>query len=833
MLRKIIITFLIILPSSIIYANDTVSANEVSKGPHKPFALVLSGGGSRGFAQIGVIKALEEAGLKPNLVVGTSMGAIIGSMYAVGIDIEDIEDILKSVNWVDIFTNRVQRNKLFVIQKEEPIGHFFEIRFKNDFTPVLPNSISHGQAIFDIMAPLLSPPLNQAKFDFDSLYIPLRIVASDILKGRSIAFSEGNLTEAVRASCGIPFTFAPLSKDSLFLVDGGLLENIPVQSAKKNGADFIIAVDVTSPLHTKEELNNPINFYDQIVAMHITKNKNETIELSDIIIKPKLKGIKNNNFKNLDTLIDIGYRTAKEQILEIKRTLGLGECSSKRAKKFSLKFISSDTIVSHNLTDTAFWTGDSCLNREVKKYLSKSSWPFSSIDSIVRKDSNLIEVFISSAKIEGIKVTGNLRSTPRLIRISAGLKIGDSIDKKFVERTISSLHATGLFHNVNVIVDTNNIVHISVIEKDFFRTRVGLRFDEYNRLEGFIQPAFENIFGSGVDLQLHLQYGRIREKYSLDLSSKRPFNTKLAGFVSLGGFISKEKVIQDSTYQDPDDSTGNTIIKSYDERGITKFGSKVVVGSQISRILALNLGIKIEKLQTTTTSAGALDNLVTGIFKEGLRSIHGTIFIDNIDRMPFPRKGQKHYVTFQGARDISDGSQSFFKVQSKLSFYQSFLKKHTLNASSFFTWTNNALPAIERVHFGGNIPDEMNRELGIFNRHSFMGMSPASVSGDIAGALRGGYRYALTDKIFFDMVLDWGYVWNIDNTENNNQFDFSIKTFNHFIDHAPLGFGLGVSVNTVLGPLKLFWGRIVNVDEVEELGITQKNVIYFSAGRDF
>lgn len=813
------------------FAEDT-AVNNVIDTSSSSFALVLSGGGARGFAQIGVIKALEEEGLKPDLIVGTSMGAIIGSMYAVGIDINDIEQILKKVEWREIFSNRVDRNKLFVIQKDEPQGHFFEIRFKNNFTPVLPNSISHGQAIFDIISPLLAPALNQAHFNFDSLYIPLRVVASDILHGKSIAFSKGDLPEAVRASCGIPFTFAPVSQDSLFLVDGGLLENIPVESAKKSGADIVVAVDVTSPFHKKEELGNPVLFYDQIVSMHIAKNKERTRALSDIIIKPKLDDIKNSEFKNLDSLIEIGYVAAKEKIGDIKNILNKNDVAENKTLYRLIKFISNDTLLSNTIKDSVYVLNNGADNKDIRRLLSQSSDPYSEIDSIRTFDS-LITVYLSPATINRIDVRGNLRSTARLIRISAGLKLGNPIRKGFIERTISALYATGLFHNVNVTVDNNNVVNISVVEKDYFRTRFGLRFDEYNRLEGFIQPAFENIFGVGIDLQLHLQYGRIREKYALDLTSRRPFNTKFAGFASIGGFISKERIIQDSTYTDPSDSTNNTIIKSYDEKALTKFGSKFTLGSQISRVLAIDFGVKIEKLQTTTTASGALDNLVTGVFKDGIRSFQSSIFIDNLDRVPFPRKGQKHFVTVQGASDIIGGTESFINLQGKLSFYQTIFKRHTFNMSYLFTWANSELPAIEKIHFGGNIPNEMNRELGVFNRYSFMGLSPASVSGDIATALKGGYRYALTDKIYFDMLLDWGYVWDYNATDYEYKFDFNTKTIKHFINHAPLGFGLGVSVNTVLGPLKLFWGRIVNVGEVEELGIMQKNVIYFSAGHDF
>ena len=237
------------------------------------FALVLSGGGSRGLSQIGVLKALEEAHIKPDLIVGSSMGAIIGSLYAAGYSPDSIFHIARSMDWNDIIANTARRNSLFVSQKAEPGNYQFELRLNDRLEPLPPRSISHGQVFFDLLAPLLAPAQLRARMKFDSLPIPLRIVATDILSGRPAIFTHGNIAAAVRASCGVPLAFSPVPLDTMLLMDGGLSANIPVDIAAVEHSRVIVAVDVTSPLWRMNDLENPVRLIDQIVSIGMKQQR--------------------------------------------------------------------------------------------------------------------------------------------------------------------------------------------------------------------------------------------------------------------------------------------------------------------------------------------------------------------------------------------------------------------------------------------------------------------------------------------------------------------------------------------------------------------------------
>jgi NTE family protein len=287
---------------------------KVIKADPPRIAFVLSGGGARGLAQIGVLRALEESNIKPDLLVSTSIGAIIGSLYSSGISLDKITNIAKNFNWDNLYENMANRRKLMVSQKSEPLHYLFELRFNANLTPIIPHSISHGQSIYDILIPITSAPLFHAKMNFDSLIIPLRIISTDIITGKKVVFSKGNLPKIVRASCGFPLAFSPVVIDSMLLLDGGLTENIPVETALKEDVDYIIAVDVTSPMKKKEELTNPINLMEQVISINISKQKTAQRKLANCIIKPPLEGYPNNDFTSIDSLILRGYESARKKL---------------------------------------------------------------------------------------------------------------------------------------------------------------------------------------------------------------------------------------------------------------------------------------------------------------------------------------------------------------------------------------------------------------------------------------------------------------------------------------------------------------------------------------
>ncbi len=817
--------------------------------PPPRIALVLSGGGARGLAQIGVLKAFDEAGIKLDIIIATSMGAIIGSLYATGVSPDEIDSITNTINWDAIFATSAQRKKLFVSQKTEPINYLLELRFNKDLTPIIPNSISHGQTIYNTLSPITSAPLYHANLDFDNLPIRLRIVTTDIITGRSIVFSKGNLSEAVRASCGVPLAFSPVAVDTMLLLDGGLTSNIPVEEAIKENPDYIIAVDVTSPMWKKGELDNPVRLVDQVIATGVGKQKKKEKELADIVIQPKLEDFLNTDFTAQDTIIARGYYSAKEKISTILKDISMiqskTEFSHNEIEKTGnlntpIIFKSNENSKNHELDSII--TGLNKINyKSISKdsllaqlsiVFNKTNLPFAKAKFYENSDSGTY-VDINPGIASEIIIEGDLKTSLRLIMSTSGLNKESILTKESIDDAISSLYATNLFNNVNILIDSLLTVHIIVKEKEYWRTRFGLRFDEYHLAEVYVQPAYENLFGTALCASLHIQYGKMREKYALNLEANRPWTINWANNISLQGYISRERIIDRIEYPDtvigyPDTTIYNKI--NYDEMTLKKNGLLATIGTQIGRVAMVDGGIRLESFDVYQSNIGAFEDPLGTFSKDGIRNLMLRLTIDNLDRFPFPKKGQKHYISISGSSDIIGGTENFINIHGSLQYYFSMWDKHTFSPLIMFTWADQSLPPVEQVYIGGNVTYEQYRDLSVYNYIPFIGLKTRSISGDIMMLLHGSYRFEIIKKLFFTTLIDWGYAWH---ESDEPVFEFDKKTAKYFFNNALLGVGVSIAYQTVIGPIKLSWGRVVSGSLKKDFEIDERNVIYFSAGHDF
>lgn len=284
------------------------------------FALILSGGGARGFAHIGVLKALEEHHIPIHLIVGCSIGSLIGGFYAAGYDADQLTRIIKGIDWRNLYSDETYRTNLFWSQKSEPRRHQLELRFDRGI-PYIPSSISPGQKIFDVIYSRLQKATFQAANDFDRLRIPFRAVATDLISGRRVVLRKGDLAEAISASSAVPLLFAPVEWDGMWLADGGIRDNLPVDVALENGADFTLAVDVTSPLRTPQEMRSPWQIADQVTTIMMQEPTRESRRLADMVIYPSVGNHSASNFSDIDSLIQAGYRATLQNIDSIKKRI--------------------------------------------------------------------------------------------------------------------------------------------------------------------------------------------------------------------------------------------------------------------------------------------------------------------------------------------------------------------------------------------------------------------------------------------------------------------------------------------------------------------------------
>ncbi len=282
-------------------------------------ALALSGGGARGLAQIGVLKALNEAGIPVDIVAGTSMGSIIGGLYSAGYSIDQMDSIAVHSDWDNLLaTDReTNRRELFVDQKVTEDKAIFSLRLKG-LQPVLPTALNSGQKISNFLNLLTF----QAPIHVDSTFAPLkakfRAVCTNLVTGTPVIIGSGSLSEAMRASSSVSFFLAPVYLDSLILVDGGLVANIPVNIARELGGNYVIAVNTTSALHPEGELSLPWEIADQVVSIPMRRLNRSELKDANADITPDLGETAINDFSNPASLISKGYQAALSQIPTIK-----------------------------------------------------------------------------------------------------------------------------------------------------------------------------------------------------------------------------------------------------------------------------------------------------------------------------------------------------------------------------------------------------------------------------------------------------------------------------------------------------------------------------------
>jgi len=285
--------------------------------------LALSGGGARGIATIGLLKAFEEKGIEIEAVAGTSIGGIIGGLYACGYSPDELADIVRNLDLTGLFSNQPSRRTMFLTQREERDRHLLSIRF-DGFKPVIPRALTAGQKLTTILTALTTRANYHAAGNFDRLPIPFKTISTDIVSGREIVLDSGSLADAMRATLGFPLAFTPLDKGNQLLMDGGMVTPIPVDLVRNmsDSVSFTVAVNTVSPLLPKDELSTPLDIANQVTSIMTADKLAAQLHKADYPIEPPLDGIEMSDFKARNSLIEIGYRvglTAADSIIALLR----------------------------------------------------------------------------------------------------------------------------------------------------------------------------------------------------------------------------------------------------------------------------------------------------------------------------------------------------------------------------------------------------------------------------------------------------------------------------------------------------------------------------------
>ncbi|HEX3006865.1 MAG TPA: patatin-like phospholipase family protein [Bacteroidales bacterium] len=469
--------------------------NAQPNGPKAPkIGLVLSGGGAKGLAHIGVLKVLEEVGMPVDYITGTSMGSVVGGLYACGYSAAKIEDITRRIKWNEVLLDQISRKNISVEEKDDYgryVGEFPIVKGKI----VLPRALVDGQKVSMLLSHYTWP--FHTISDFDSLPIPFRCIATDIVNVKPVVLRKGFLPDAIRASMAIPSFFSPLELDGKMLVDGGILRNFPVQDAREMGADIIIGVEVSASLYTKDQLTSAVRIMDQVSSFEAARSNAQQASMCDILIKPDI-GIYNMfSFDNIDSLILIGERAARKVLPQLKAL--------------------ADSI------------------RQIQPVLFHPNNPPQS-DSI----------YISEIRYEGLeRVSKNLVKGNFEIKDTGWIKLDE------LELGIERLYGTQFFERVNYKIDPDHegsVLTLRLKEQSFNKFNFSFHYDPYLRTALLLNSTFRNVLGEGSKLTLDLkmgQYPGFDAEYSIHtfarpnigVSLKTGFNSFPAKFYTVEGLL--------------------------------------------------------------------------------------------------------------------------------------------------------------------------------------------------------------------------------------------------------------------------------------------------------
>ena len=320
-MRNLLILFLLLL------SHWSFSQEPERKNPR--VGLVLSGGGAKGLAHIGVLKTLDSLGVRIDYVAGTSMGAVMGGLYATGYTGKQIDSIISATDFDLLITDDVPRKSRTFYERKNAEKYALTLPF-NNFKIQLPSSISRGQNVFNLLSKLTLDVSGVE--DFSKLPIPFYCIATDMLTGKEVVLDRGNLAQAISASSALPTLYQPVRLDNKLLMDGGIVNNYPILGLESKDLDIIIGVDVQDDLLTINKLESVSNILIQISNFRVAKEMVGKSKLTDIYIKPEVSEYSLVSFKEGAEIIRKGQTAITSQLEELKIIAKAQNFTKRKAK---------------------------------------------------------------------------------------------------------------------------------------------------------------------------------------------------------------------------------------------------------------------------------------------------------------------------------------------------------------------------------------------------------------------------------------------------------------------------------------------------------------------
>lgn len=691
--------------------------------PRTKVAVVLAGGGAKGAAHIGVLKALEEMRVPVDFITGTSMGAYVGGLYATGMSADEIESFIDTVDWNNGYRDRVNRSERRVRDKE------YEDRYQLTTDLGLrwgemraPRGIVQGQGMLKILRETTGnlPPF----VSFDDLAIPYRSVATDIIELEPVIIGNGYLVDAMMASMSVPGALPPYEVNGRMLVDGGVTNNMPVDVARELGADVVIAVDISTDYKEEDDFTTFLTVADQLsnyLVRSTTNRQAETLTDEDVFLRPDVGDMETTEFDKMPEAFRKGYQAAMQNRDLIKR--------------YSLS------------------------SADYQKYVDD------------KEDARRNLRYGDEIAVEDIVINNNSHYSKKLLENRLALEPGNTYSTKEIEQSVQDLYALDRFELVSYRydeVDGNDTLVIDVDEKSWGPNYVNFRFfleDDFSTDSQYsigMSTNFTDLNVHGAELRTNLEMGTDKmiegELYSPFLSGQKTFTTfKLA--------YTKEK--RNAPYTGFED-TSLEATENYLPVSYTEWVAEAAIGYQQTLWRELKFGVRY------TDGDGELSSLpLLGDVKFKRLGAFANYRIDTLDSFSLPTEGIYLDLNYLISRDKSVGTTELvtdqrvedtsYEMSGVLKAAHSF-SRHTLVANldiGVVTSKNSSVP-IDPREIGGFL------HLSGIPRNSLIGQNKAF------GRVVYRYRWfdndfgLFTSPFYIGASAEYGGVWSDPDLDYND-----------------------------------------------------------------
>lgn len=599
--------------------------------------LVLSGAGAKGVAHIPVLKLLDELDFPVDCIAGTSAGGIMGGLYAAGYSGADIERIITALDWEDLLSDRPPRG----------LGPFFEKRLDGRYQlefplrkgiPSTPRGLIAGQKFYNLFSSLFFPL--PGDIDFDDLPVPFRCVAVDIITGKQVVLERGSLARALRATMAIPTIFAPVEWDEYLLVDGGLLNNLPVDVVKYMGAEIVIAVDLANPLNPRDELATAEKILGQSLQVVEVEQKKGKMDQVDLLIWPDMKGLSSTDYFFPNKMARIrergeeAARNARPALQALKEKYGLTRSPSKK--------------------------GAESPGGGQKRVLGHI---------VFRGNKNIPSSFISKL---------------------FGLKPDDVVDAARITRQVNELYSLRYFEDIQYEVfpsDAKRIdLRLNLRELPRGNFRVGLRYDNYHKLVAAAGLYATNFPFPGLRLENELEAAGLTR-----VLTKVSYPTETLNFPIYPLIYARYKNVPTRLYWGD-----GRIITTYKDRSFSFGGG---LGFLLKKSLNLELTYELEKMNIKSQAEFApLES--SSALKHTLRKIELAATLDTLDDRRAPKDGLLFRGLYEGSYKSLGSEAAFEWAEASLDIYRTLREKNTVRVYGYWGTSRGDVPFYKQHNQG-------------------------------------------------------------------------------------------------------------------------------------